>query len=289
MSHPSPASPRSAAPPDFVPTLTIQPTQGWGRLGLGEVWNYRELLWFWTTREIKGKYRQMALGPLWVVIKPVLDMVVFTLVFGGLADLDSEGVPYPLFTYTAILPWTYFSNATTGAATSLVTKMAVISKVYFPRLIVPISAVLASLVDFVVTFGVLLILLVAYGVTPSPQVLFLPLYLLFAVATALAIGLWSASLAVRFRDLQFVITYGLQLAMYATPVAYSATLVPERWQTLYQLNPMFWVVEGFRWALLGKGTPPEPLMLVPVVAVLLLLVSGAFVFRRSERTVVDLL
>ncbi len=279
----------SAETSPVVPVLVVQRTRGWGRLGLEEVWRYRELLWFWTSREIKGRYRQMALGPLWVVIKPLLDMVVFTLIFGGLAKLDSEGVPYPLFTYTAILPWTYFSAAAAGSASSLVSKMAVISKVYFPRLVVPISAVLSSLVDLAVTFVVLLGMLVAYGVPLSPRMLILPLYVFFAMATALAIGLWSAALAVRFRDLQFVINYGLQLAMYATPVAYSATLVPERWQTLYRLNPMFWVVEGFRWALLGKGTPPEPFLLVPVTGVAVLLVAGAFVFRRLERNVVDLL
>jgi len=288
MDYPDQAPDALPAAADIA-TLTIQPTRGWGHLGLADLWRYRELLWFWTTREIKGRYRQMALGPLWVIIKPLLDMVVFTLVFGGLAKLDSEGVPYPLFTYAAIVPWTFFSNAATGSATSLVTKMAVISKVYFPRLIVPISAVLAGLVDLAVTSAVLVIMLVAYGVALSPLALLLPFYVLLAMATALAIGLWSASLAVRFRDLQFVINYGLQLAMYVTPVAYSATLVPERWQTLYRLNPMFWVVEGSRWALLGKGTPPEPLMLVPILAVGLLLVAGAFVFRRSERTVVDLL
>lgn len=272
-----------------VPVLVVERTRGWGHLGLEEVWRYRELLWFWTTREIKGRYRQMALGPLWVVIKPLLDMVVFTLVFGGLAKLDSEGIPYPLFTYTAILPWTYFSAAAASSAGSLVVKMAVISKVYFPRLVVPISAVLSSLVDLAVTFVVLLVMLFAYGVPPTPRMLVLPLYVVFAMATALTIGLWSANLAVRFRDLQFVVNYALQLAMYATPVAYSATLVPERWQTLYRLNPMFWVVEGFRWALLGKGTPAEPLMLVPVAGVVVLLIAGTYVFRRLERNIVDLL
>jgi lipopolysaccharide transport system permease protein len=280
---------RSAEISVAVPVLVVQRTLGWGRLGLAELWRYRELLWFWTSREIKGRYRQMALGPLWVVIKPLLDMVVFTLIFGGLAKLDSEGVPYPLFTYTAILPWTYFSVAAAGSTTSLVTKMGVISKVYFPRLVVPISAVLGSLVDLAVSFVVLLGMLVAYGVPLQPRMLFLPLYVAFAMATALTIGLWSATLAVRFRDLQFVVNYALQLAMYVTPVAYSAALVPQRWQTLYRLNPMFWVVEGFRWALLAKGTAPEPFLLVPVGAVAVLLVAGAFVFRRLERTVVDLL
>jgi len=272
-----------------VPILTIEPSRGLARLGLAEVWKYRELVWFWTSREIKGRYRQMALGPLWVVIKPLLDMIVLSLIFGGMAKLDSEGIPYPLFTFTAILPWTYFSAATTGAATSLVTKMTVISKVYFPRLVVPISAVLSSLVDLAVTFIVLFGMLIAYGVPISSRMLLLPLFVLLAMATAFMIGLWSAALAVRFRDLQFVITYGLQLAMYATPVAYSASLVPEQWQTLYRLNPMFWVVEGFRWALLDGGTAPQLAMLVPVGIVMVLLVMGVYVFRGAERNVVDLL
>lgn len=272
-----------------VPVLVIEPTRGWHRLGLRDLWRYRELLWFLTTKEIKSRYRQMALGPLWIVIKPLLDMVVFSVVFGGLAKLDSEGIPYPLFTYAAILPWTYFQSATSGSAGSLVSRMGVISKVYFPRLVVPISAVLAGLVDLAVTFVILIAMVVAYGFPLSPRIAVLPLYIALAMTTALAIGLWTAALAVRFRDLQFVVNYALQVLMYATPVAYSATLVPQRWQTLYRMNPMYWVVEGFRWALLGKGTAPEPLMAVPVVLVALALVTGAFVFRRSERTVVDLL
>lgn len=279
----------SSQPRSSTQLLVIQPTRGWGSLGLKELWAYRELLWFLTTREIKGRYRQMALGPLWVVFKPLVDMVLFSLIFGGLAKLDSEGVPYPLFTYTAILPWTFFQTAAANSANSLVTRMNVISKVYYPRLVVPLSAVLSSLVDLVVTFAILLAMIVAYGIDLTPMILILPLYILLAMATALVIGLWSAALTVRFRDLQFVVQYALQVAMYATPVAYSATLVPEKWQFLYRMNPMYWVVEGFRWILLGKGTPPQPQMFLSVGLVLLFLVAGAFVFRRSERTIVDLL
>jgi lipopolysaccharide transport system permease protein len=267
----------------------IQPTRGWGKLALHEVWEYRELLWFLTSRDIKGRYRQMALGPLWIVIKPLIHMVIFSVIFGGLAKLPSEGLPYPIFTYTAILPWTYFAGAASASVGSLVSQMHVISKVYFPRLVVPFSAVLSGLVDLFVSFIVLLGMMAYYGFVPNLAVLALPLYILLAMATALGVGLWGATLAVRFRDLQFAIMYGIQVWMYATPVAYTAKLIPERWQLLYQLNPLYWVVEGFRWALLGKGQPPQLLMLIPVGFVVLLLISGAFVFRRTERTIVDLL
>lgn len=272
-----------------APTLVIEPTRGWSRLGLGDLWRYRELLWFLTSRDIKGRYRQMALGPLWIVIRPLVDMVVFTVIFGGLAKLPSEGVPYPVFTYAAILPWTYFASAAAGSTGSLVSRMSVISKVYFPRLVVPVSAVIVGLVDFLISFLILVAMLAYYGIRPGPGVLLLPLFLALAVATALAVGLWSAALAVRFRDLQYAVGYAIKVGMYATPVAYSATLVPERWQPLYQMNPMYWVVEGFRWALLGRGEGPQPMMWIPVLMVVALLVSGAYVFRRSERNVVDLL
>lgn len=271
------------------PRLVIQPTRGWGKLALREVWEYRELLWFLTSRDIKGRYRQMALGPLWIIIKPLINMVIFTVIFGRLAKLPSDGLPYPIFTYTAILPWAFFSGAASESVGSMVSRMHVISKVYFPRLVVPISAVLSGLVDFFVSFMVLLGMMAYYGLVPHLAVLTLPLYLLMATATALGVGLWGATLAVRFRDLTFAITYGIQAWMYATPVAYTAKLIPERWQLVYQLNPLYWVIEGFRWALLGKGQPPQLLMLVPVGFVLLLLISGAFVFRRTERTIVDLL
>jgi lipopolysaccharide transport system permease protein len=270
------------------PVTTIQPTPGWSSLALHELWQYRELLWILTWRDIKGRYRQMALGPLWIILIPLVNMVIFSLIFGKLAKLPSDELPYPIFTYTALLPWTYFSNAASGSVGSLLRSMSLISKVYFPRLIVPISAVLSGLVDLAISFLVLLGMMAYYGFTPSLAVLLLPLYVLLAAATALSVGLWNTNLAVRFRDLQFAATYGLQVWMYATPVAYSASLIPERWRILYQLNPMYWVVEGFRWSLLGKGQAPQFLMLVPVGFVILLLISGSFVFRRTERTIVDL-
>jgi lipopolysaccharide transport system permease protein len=274
-------------PSDHQAHLRIQPTRGWGRLALHELWEYRELLWFLTARDIKGRYRQMALGPLWIVIEPLVNMVIFSVIFGGLAKLPSEGLPYPIFTYTALLPWNYFSGAATTSVGSLVSRMNVISKVYFPRLVVPVSAVLSGLVDLGVSFLVLLAMMAFYGIAPAWKMLTLPLYVLLATATALGVGLWGAALAVRFRDLRNAVGYGIRAWMYATPVVYSASLIPEDWQWLYQLNPLYWVIEGFRWALLGTGQAPQPLMLAPVTLVLVLLVSGAFVFRRTERTIVD--
>jgi lipopolysaccharide transport system permease protein len=268
--------------------VVVQSTQGWGNLDLREVWQYRELLWFLTLRDIKGRYRQMALGGLWIIIKPVASMAMFSLIFGELAKLPSDGVPYPVFTFTAILPWTYFASATGGSVGSLRGRMGMISKVYFPRLIVPGSAVIAPLLDLVVGSAVLFGLMVYFGFVPTIAALAIPLYLLLALALALGLGLWSSAIEVRFRDFSYALTYGLQVWMYLTPVAYTATLIPERWQLVYQLNPLYWVVEGFRWGLLDKGNGPEPLMLVPIGGVLALLLSGIYVFRRNERSVVDL-
>jgi lipopolysaccharide transport system permease protein len=272
-----------------TPSLVIKPTRGWGRLGLAEVWRYRELVWFLTWREVNGRYRQMALGPLWIVIRPVVEMILYSLVFGKLANLPSDGVPYPLFTLAAIIPWTYFSDATNKSVTSLVRNMSLISKVYFPRLVIPASSVIAGLIDLAISFIILIGLMAFYGYAPGLAVLTLPVYLLLAACTALGVGLWNAALAVKFRDLQIVTTYGLQAWMFLTPVAYSAGLVPEGLKILYQLNPMYWVVEGFRWGLYGGGQGPALIMLAPLGLVALLLVSGLFVFRRTERTVVDLL
>ena len=269
--------------------IIIKPTRGWSSLGLTDVWNSRELLWFLTLRDIKGRYRQMALGPFWIIIKPLVHMVVFSVLFGRLARLPSDELPYTVFTYTAILPWNYFSGAASASVGSLVSRMHVISKVYFPRLVVPISEVLSGLLDLSISFIILLGMMTYYGIVPSLAVLTLPFYVLLAVATALGVGLWGAATTVRFRDLQYVVSHGLQVWMFATPVAYSAELIPESWFFVYQLNPMYWVVEGFRWTLLGRGQPPQLFMLIPVVMVLFLLISGVFVFRRAERTIVDLL
>ncbi len=276
-----------SAVPGQVEPLVIEATRGWRSLGLADLWRSRELLWFLTSREIKSRYRQMALGPLWIILRPLLTMIIFTVLFGHIARLPSNGIPYPLFTFSALIAWTYFSTAVGATSGSLVSQLGLISKVYFPRLVIPIAAALGGLVDLVFAFAVLGVMMAAYGWAPTWWVAAVPLYVIYAMLTALAIGLWTATAAVKFRDLQYATTYGLQIWLYATPVAYSASLIPQSWQLVYQLNPMYWVVAGFRYGLLGEGVGPRPIMLIPLGAVLLLVVSGAYVFRRTERTVVD--
>ncbi|MEK8018502.1 MAG: ABC transporter permease [Candidatus Parabeggiatoa sp.] len=273
--------------PSVKPHTQILPPNGWGEFPLRELWAYRELLWFLTIRDIKARYRQMALGPLWVLLNPIVHMIVFSVIFGGLAQLPSDGLPYPLFTYTALLPWNYFLGSANGSVGSLVHQLGLISKVYFPRLIIPISALFGGLIDLMIAFLVLIAMMIYYGIMPSWNIWVLPFYVLFASATALGISLWCAAIVVRFRDIKDIISYGLSILMYATPVAYSASLVPERWLWLYQLNPMYWVIEGWRWGLLGSGQAPQPFMLVSVVMVIILLISGIWIFHREERTIVD--
>ncbi len=273
--------------------IRIEAGKGFRALGLGELWDYRDLLWFNILKNIKSKYRQMALGPLWIIIQPVIAMLLFTFVFGKMAGLSDDGIPYTLLTFSALIPWTFFQNSCTFASNSLVTQMPVISKVYFPRMIIPLADALAWLVDFAVTFTVLLIMMACYGICPTAKILFIPLYVLFTLATAMAVGMWAASLAVKFRDVKFIVQYGLHVFMFMTPVAYTASnlerSLPEGWAWLLELNPLYWVCEGFRWSLLDGPNGPEFFMIYPVVGVFVLLVSGAYLFRRTERTVVDLL
>lgn len=273
--------------------IRIQPSKGFSALGLGELWEYRDLLWFNILKNVKSKYRQMALGPLWIILQPVINMVIFTFVFGNMAKLDSGGIPYPLLTLSALIPWTFFQNSSTFAANSLVTQMQVISKVYFPRMIIPLSDALAWLVDFCVTFMVLLLMMAYYGIYPDWRIVFIPLYLLLMLATTMAVGLWSASLTVKFRDVRLVVEYGLRVFMYLTPVAYTAAnlekAMPEGWEWLIKMNPLYWVIEGFRWVLLDGTNTPSMFIIYPIIMVLVLLISGAYVFRRTERSIVDLL
>lgn len=270
-----------------VPVLIIQPTTGWGRLALHEVWEYRDLLYFLLWREIKGRYRQMALGPLWIVIHPFLNMVIFSLIFGFVAKLPSDGVPYPIFTYTAILPWTFFSSAVIGSTQSLLSHRHLITKVYFPRLIVPIVSVLAGVIDFSISFVILLGMMAYYGYFPGWQVLILPFFLLLAAAIGLAVGLWTATWVVHYHDVAELVAYLVRGWMYVTPVVYAMSIIPERWRALYRLNPMTNVIEGFRWALLGVGTPPDVFLAASVLLAILLLLGGAYYFRHTERTIVD--
>jgi lipopolysaccharide transport system permease protein len=267
--------------------LIIQPSRGWLKLNFRELWEYRELLYFLVWRDVKVRYKQTALGAAWAVLQPFLTMVVFSVFFGKLAKVPSDGVPYPVFVYTALLPWQLFAYALSESANSLVGSQNLIKKVYFPRLVVPLSSVLAGLVDFAISFVVLLGMLAYYGIHPTAAILALPVFVVFAVVTALSVGLWLSALNVQFRDVRYTIPFLTQFWMFATPVAYPASLVPEKWRVLFGLNPMAGVVEGFRWALLGKATSLGPLLWVSVGAVAVLLFGGLMYFRRMESTFAD--
>jgi lipopolysaccharide transport system permease protein len=267
--------------------IFIRPAKGWVSLNLRDLWEYRELLYFLTWRDIKVRYKQTALGAAWAVLQPLLTMVVFTIFFGKLAKIPSDNLPYPIFAYTALLPWQLFAYALNQSGNSLVANQQLITKVYFPRLMIPLSALLAGLVDFLIAFVVLLGMMVYYGIWPTIAILTLPLFLLLALATALAAGLWLSALNVEYRDVRYTIPFLTQFWLFVTPIAYPSSLVPERWRTLYGLNPMAGVVEGFRWALLGQGGGMGGLMIVSVFAVIVLLVGGLVYFRRMEKTFAD--
>jgi lipopolysaccharide transport system permease protein len=271
-----------------LPSLTISPPSGWASIELRELWEYRELLYFLTWRDIKVRYKQTALGAMWAIIQPFFMMVVFSLFFGKLGGIPSDGIPYPVFVYCALLPWQLFAHALSESSNSLISNQNLITKVYFPRLVVPLSAVLGGLVDFAIAFVILLAMMAYYGIAPTVMILTLPLFLLLAVATALGVGLWLSALNVQYRDVRYTIGFLTQFWLFATPVAYPSSLVPERWRWLYGLNPMAGVVEGFRWALLGKAVAPGPLLVVSVVVVVLIFVSGLYYFRRMEETFADL-
>ena len=267
--------------------MRIAPSRGWVSLKLREVWTYRELLYFLVWRDIKVRYKQTALGAAWAVIQPFFTMVVFSLFFGRLGRMPSDNVPYPIFAYAALVPWTFFANGLSESSNSLVGSANLIKKVYFPRLAVPVAAVLAGLVDFAVAFVVLVGMMLYYGVQPTAHVLWLPLFLLLALATALGAGLWLSALNVQFRDVRYVVPFVTQFWLFATPIAYPSSLLPEPWHTVYGLNPMAGVVEGFRWALVGTNTRPGALVALSALVAVLLLTSGAFYFRRMEKTFAD--
>ena len=267
-------------------TTVIEPT-GTMSLRPQELWDYRELLFFLTWRDIKVRYKQTALGAAWAVIQPLATMAVFSVFFGRLAKIPSDGFPYPIWAYAGLLPWQLFSYALTESANSLVGSQALITKVYFPRLVIPISAVLGGLVDFAIAFCILLVFFIYYGIVPTAAVVTLPFFLLLAVATALGVGLWLSALNVNYRDVRYAIPFLTQFWLFATPIAYPSSLIPARWRALYGLNPMAGVVEGFRWALLGTA-PPGPMLIVSTLMVVALLVGGLFYFRRMERTFADI-
>ena len=269
--------------------IEIEPSRGWEALDLRGVWEYRELVWFLIWRDIKVRYKQASLGIAWAVIQPVMTMLVFTLIFGRLAQLPSDGLPYPVFTFTALLPWQLFSGALTGSANSVVNSASLISKVYFPRLVIPIASVMATLVDFSISFGVLLGLMAWYGISLRLAVVVLPLLVMLALAIALAVGLWASALNVRYRDVRHVMPFVVQFWLLASPVAYSTSLITSpAWRAVYSLNPMVGVIEGFRWAVLGS-TPPSVLVVPSVLVTGVLLAGGLFFFRRTEASFADVI
>ncbi len=265
----------------------IEPSQGWVSLRLVELFAYRELLYFLVWRDVKVRYKQTVLGASWAIIQPFLTMVVFSVFFGKLAEVPSDGVPYPIFSFAALVPWTFFSTGLTNASNSLVGSANLIKKVYFPRLTIPVATVLSGVVDFAIAFGVLLVLMAFYGIAPTINSLWLLPLLVLSLTTALGAGLWLSALNVQYRDVKYVVPFLTQFWLLATPVAYPSSLLEQPWRTLYGANPMVGVVEGFRWALLGTNTAPGLMIIASSGAALLLLVSGALFFRRMERTFAD--
>ena len=267
----------------------IEPPRGWAPLELGEVWKFRELLLFLTWRDIMIRYKQTALGAAWAILQPVLTMLVFSIIFGGLAKLPSNGVPYPIFTFAALLPWQLFAFALTNSSNSLVDDQKLISKVYFPRLVIPLSSVIAGLVDFAIAFLVLIGLMAWYGIHLTPAILLLPVFLLLALTSAMAVGLWLSALNVQYRDIRYVVPFLTQFWMYATPIAYSSELIPQKWLWLYSLNPMTGVVEGFRWAILGKSNLDPVSLGISAAVVVVLLIGGLYYFKRMEASFADVI
>jgi lipopolysaccharide transport system permease protein len=270
-----------------VPVIRIEPSKGWVSLKLQELWEYRELLYFLIWRDIKVRYKQTVLGVAWAIIQPFFTMVVFSLFFGRLAKMPSDGIPYPIFSYAALVPWTFFANGLSQASNSLVDSANLIRKVYFPRLAIPIATVLSGVVDFVLAFIMLSGMMLYFGIVPTINVFWLPLLLLLALITSLGVSLWLSAMNVQFRDVRYTIPFLTQLWLFATPIAYPSSLLSEPWRTVYGINPMVGVVEGFRWALLGTNTAPGPIIIVSSMAALFLLTGGAFYFRRMERTFAD--
>jgi lipopolysaccharide transport system permease protein len=270
------------------PTVEIQPNKGLFHLELKAVWEYRELLYFLIWRDVKVRYKQTAIGAGWAILQPLMTTMIFTVIFGNLAQIPSDGLPYAIFAYTALLPWNHFSQAVSRSGVSLVGSAHLISKVYFPRLIVPISAAMAPLVDFAMAFVILVGMMVWFGIAPTVGVVALPLFLLLTLMTALAVGLWLTALDVRYRDVGHTIPFLIQFWMFASPVIYPLGIVPERWRTLYSLNPTVGVIEGFRWALLGNESPDFGVMAVSAIMVMVLLLGGIVYFNQMEQTFADI-
>jgi len=270
-----------------VPYFVLEPSRGWVSLQLNTLWQYRELLYFLVWRDIKVRYKQSALGVAWAILQPVLIVVVFSIFFGSFGQIPSDGFPYPIFTYVALLPWQLFAGSLSLAGTSLVMNQGLITKVYFPRLLVPLSAVFVGLVEFGISFVVLLGLMAYYGIAPTVAIFTLPIFIMLAILTAFGVGLWLSALNVQYRDVQHIIPFLIQIWLFATPIAYPSSMVPEQWRFLYGLNPMVGVIEGFRWALLGQTASLNVSTLISVIVITIVLVSGLIYFRRMERTFAD--
>lgn len=289
MAAQSDVQPSPSNTADNLPLVIIKPETGWVPLNLTELWEYRELLYFFIWRDMKVRYKQTMLGFAWAILRPIITMVVFSIVFGSVIKVASEGVPYPIFNFTALLPWTLFQGGLGRSANSILSETALIKKVYFPRLIPPIAGVTAGLPDFLISFALLLIMMVYYDIYPvGVRFLILPFLLALALAAALGVGLWLSAINVRYRDIRHIVPFLVQFWMYATPVVYPSSLLSEPWRTVYGLNPMVGVVEGFRWALIGTGQAPGPILILSSAVTLAILVSGAYFFRRMERIFADL-
>jgi lipopolysaccharide transport system permease protein len=270
----------------IIPTTIIRPPKKWVPINFSELWQYHELLYFFVWRDVKIRYKQTALGFAWAIIQPLFLMVVFTLFFGNLAKIPSEGIPYPLFSFAALIPWTLFAEGLTRSTTSMVSNAGIMTKVYFPRLIMPIAGILSPLVDFAIAFVILILMMAYYGFVPTIAIVFLPAFILLALLTSLSVGLWLSALNVKYRDFQYTLPFIIQLWLFASPVVYPSSMLPEQFQLLYALNPMVGVIEGFRWALLGTN-PPGGMILVSTSVVILLLVGGLFYFKRMEQYFAD--
>ena len=271
------------------PLITIKPSTGWLGLNLTEIWDRRELLYFLTWREVKVRYKQTLLGAAWALLQPLFTMVIFSLFFGRLAKLPSDGIPYPVFAFTALVPWVFFSNGLTQSANSLISNSQLITKIYFPRLLVPTAAVLGGVIDFLLAFGLLILMILWYGVGIHASIVWIPLFLLLAFVTSLGAGLWLSALNVEYRDVRHIVPFLVQMWLFATPIAYPSSLLHEPWHTLYALNPMVGVVEGFRWAILGTKTRPDSVLLISSAIAILALITGALFFRRTEKRFADLI
>ena len=274
---------------DAVSVINIRPTKGFSSLGLRDLWEYRELVYFLIWRDIKVRYKQTAIGVAWVILQPLLTMLIFTLIFGILVRVPSEGLPYSVFVYTALVPWSYFSEAVSRGGSSLVANTNLISKVYFPRLVIPISSVVTPVIDFALSFFILLGLIAWFNIKPTWAIVTLPIFLLLTMVTALAISLWFSALNVKYRDVSYTIPFLIQVWMFASPIVYPISILPARWRSIYSINPLVGVVEGFRWALLGKESPNFWAMGISAASLILLLAGGAMYFKRMERSFADVI